>query len=96
MTKGEEEVAFYFQVGNAITEWAFVEVTLRNVMFTCVAPGAVDMNHKARTRGNGTGWRIGAWANSRRNRASDSPWFLGRLQKRTSGATCRRQALWGF
>jgi hypothetical protein len=47
MTPGEEDVAFYYQVGNAITEWAFVEISLRNVAFSCIERGADDMNHKA-------------------------------------------------
>jgi hypothetical protein len=36
LTLGEEEVAMYYYLGHAIQSWAFVEITLREIVLACV------------------------------------------------------------
>lgn len=48
MTIAEEELAFFFYVGSAITEWALVENTLRSVVLACFENrGEEDLTHRA-------------------------------------------------
>lgn len=46
MTPGEEEIVFYFEVGNAITEWAYIERMLMMALESTLA-GAPDINQRA-------------------------------------------------
>jgi hypothetical protein len=48
MTMGEEQIAFFVQVGQAITEWALVEQTLFNIAQSCFEnKNDEDVTHRA-------------------------------------------------
>ncbi len=44
MTLTEEDIAFHFQLGKAITEWANVENTLRSILCACFDKGEGNIN----------------------------------------------------
>jgi hypothetical protein len=47
MSIGEEEICFFFELGNAMAAWAFVEGTLRELVLLCTEPGPDGLTHKA-------------------------------------------------
>jgi len=48
MTIGEEDVAFYYQLGNAVTQWADVENVLRAILLACFENrDEQDVTHRA-------------------------------------------------
>jgi hypothetical protein len=44
MTPAEEDIAFHFQLGKAIAEWANVENTLRSILCACFDRGEGNIN----------------------------------------------------
>jgi hypothetical protein len=47
LTVGEEQIAFYYTIGQAITAWAFVESELRGVVESCFESGEDQITWRA-------------------------------------------------